>query len=93
MAFAVDDIIIRVRVEGQKDLDDLRRAQDDVRDGADGAGEGVDGLRAGLINLAAAVQLAQVGIQAFRVAGRHRCAGERCAVRHGQGGRHHLRGA
>ncbi len=68
MAFAVDDIIIRVRVEGQKDLDDLRRAQDDVRDGADGAGEGVDGLRAGLINLAAAVQLAQVGIQAFGAA-------------------------
>jgi TP901 family phage tail tape measure protein len=39
-----------------------------VRDGADGAGEGVDGLRAGLINLAAAVQLAQVGIQAFGAA-------------------------
>ena len=37
MAFAVDDIIIRVRVEGQGALDDLRRAQDDVRDGARGA--------------------------------------------------------
>lgn len=68
MAFAVDDIIIRVRVEGAKDLDDLRRAQDDVRDGADDAGQGVDGLRAGLVNLAAAVQLAQAGMQAFGAA-------------------------
>lgn len=68
MAFAVDDIIIRVRVEGQGALDDLRRAQDDVRDGARDAGAGVDGLSTGLVNAAAAMQLAAVAAGALSTA-------------------------
>lgn len=68
MAVTVEDVRVRVTVDGADGYDDLRDKQKDLEDQSKSTGGALDGLRAGLVNVAAAIQIAEVAVGALAAA-------------------------
>lgn len=68
MAVTVEDVRVRVTVDGADGYDDLRDKQKDLEDQSKNTGSALDGLRAGLVNVAAAIQIAEVAVGALAAA-------------------------
>ena len=65
MAVTVEDVRVRVTVDGADGYDDLRDKQKDLEDQSKSTGGALDGLKAGLVNVAAAIQIAQAAVGAL----------------------------
>ena len=68
MAVTVEDVRVRVTVDGAGGYDDLRDKQRDLEDQSKKTGASLDGLKAGLVNVAAALQIAQAAVGALAAA-------------------------
>ena len=68
MAVTVEDVRVRVTVDGADGYDDLRDKQKDLEDQSKSTGGALDGLKAGLVNVAAAIQIAQAAVGALAAA-------------------------